>query len=175
MGIADDKICIKRGPRGHPSQWASHLAADLNCLLKKTDSWGPSENNYIHIFGDRPWESPCTPVTRTLGPKSRCLHQTLESPPKTDPASARTWGEAADITHPKLLIPQPHLRFFQVLDWDRPGFKPCCTLYLFLWLCAKWLRTLCLGFLLCEMGTVLWDHTTVLDTVLGIMSCQLKI
>lgn len=72
----------------HSSQWTSHLAADQNCLLKKTDSCGPSENNYIQISRGRPWESPCTLATRTPGPESNCLHQTTESPPKASPASA---------------------------------------------------------------------------------------
>lgn len=133
---------VKRGARGHPSQWTSYLATDQNCLLKKTDSWCPSENNYVHISGGRPWESLCTLAARTLGPETNCLHQTLESPPKANPASAWTWGEAAHITHPKRLVLLLFLQLFQDLDWDRPGLKSCYTLHL--WLCAKWLRTLSL-------------------------------
>lgn len=88
VGIADHRICIRRSPSSHSSQWTSHVAADQNCLLKKTDSCDPSENNYIQISRGRPWDSPCTLATRTPGPESNCLHQTIESPPKANPASA---------------------------------------------------------------------------------------
>lgn len=135
VGIADHRICVKRGARDHPSQWTSHLATDQNCLLKMTDSWCPSENNYIHISEGRPWESLCTLAARTLGPESNCLHQTLDSPPQANPVSAWTWGEAAHFTHPKRLILLLFLQLFQVLDWDRPVFKSCYTLHL--WLCEK--------------------------------------